>query len=100
MGIELELGVLLILQTILIKLFAPFELESPVIPRLLRWFAIDAVTVGLYYLIGHWALIAPMLPITAGTIFHIVWCRKHGIHPLKATPRKKYYELRGWKLED
>lgn len=62
MGIELELGVLLILQTILIKLFAPFELEAPVIPRLLRWFAIDAVTIGLYYFVGHWVLIAPMVP--------------------------------------
>lgn len=100
MGIELELGILLILQTILIKVFAPFEVESPVIQRLLRWFIIDAITIGLYYVIGHWALLAVLIPLTAGTIFHLVWCKKHGIHPLKATPRKKYYELRGWKLND
>lgn len=100
MGVELELGALLILQTVFIKLFAPFELESPIVPRLLQWFVIDVATVGLYYWIGHWALLAPAIPITFGTIFHLIWCKKNRIDPLRATPRKKYYELRGWELKD
>jgi hypothetical protein len=32
----------------------------------------------------------------AGVAFHIWWCRMHGIDPVHATPRKRYYELRGW----
>ena len=24
------------------------------------------------------------------------WCRKHEIDPWNATPRERYYELRGW----
>ena len=24
------------------------------------------------------------------------WGRKHSIHPVNATPRRKYYQLRGW----
>ncbi len=31
-----------------------------------------------------------------GLMFHFWWCRKHGIDPLTAEPRDKYYELRGW----
>jgi len=32
----------------------------------------------------------------AGAAFHMVWCRRNGIHPWNATPRRRYYELRGW----
>ena len=33
-------------------------------------------------------------------VFHFVWCRRHGIDPLRATPRRRYYELRGWTWVD
>ena len=51
---------------------------------------------GLFLLAGHWALLFPALGVGVGTTFHFVWCRKNGIHPWAATPRRKYYELRGW----
>lgn len=31
-----------------------------------------------------------------GLAFHFWWCRKHGIDPITAEPKEKYYELRGW----
>jgi hypothetical protein len=31
-----------------------------------------------------------------GLVVHLVWCRKNGIDPLRATPRRRYYEMRGW----
>ncbi len=31
-----------------------------------------------------------------GLAFHLWWCRKHGIDPLTAEPKERYYELRGW----
>ena len=34
--------------------------------------------------------------VAPGSIVHTVWCKKHSIHPIYATPRRKYYELRGW----
>jgi hypothetical protein len=97
---ELELITLLIIQTIFISAFARFEIETSLIRRLVKWFIIDGITIGLYFLIGHWAVIFPILGLVPGTIYHFTWCRKNGINPIKATPMKKYYMLRGWKLPE
>ena len=32
-----------------------------------------------------------------GIVFHLWWTLSHGIHPITAEPREKYYALRGWK---
>jgi hypothetical protein len=97
MGIELELGVLLVIQLLGSAFFARFEVETPAVRKIFKWLVIDAITVGLFYQIGHYALVLPIVMIGIGTTFHVVWCKKNGIDPLKATPRKKYYELRKWK---
>lgn len=42
---------------------------------------------------------ALFLPSTIDLIsatFHLVWRRCDGIDPLKATPSRRYYALRGW----
>ena len=95
---ELELITLLIIQTIFISAFSRFEIETPLIRKLVKWFIIDGITIGLYFLAGHWAVIFPILGLVPGTIYHFRWCKKNGINPIKATPMKKYYELRGWKF--
>ncbi|MBL7690719.1 MAG: hypothetical protein JNM41_03935 [Flavipsychrobacter sp.] len=100
MGIELELIVLLALQLIGSSLFAKFEIETPALRKIVKWLILDGVTVGLYYLIGHFAILFPFLILVIGTIFHFRFCKKNGIDPLKATPKKKYYQLRHWKWED
>lgn len=97
MGIELELIILLIIQAFANSFFAKFEIETPAWKKLLKWLLIDTITLGLYYIIGHYAIILPFVLIAAGTIIHFRICRKNGIDPLNATPRKKYYNLRGWK---
>lgn len=97
MGIELELITLLIIQTTFISAFSKFEVEAPLLRRLIKWFIIDAIAVTLYYFVNHWAMLFIILALVPGTIYHFTWCKKNGIHPLKATPRKKYYELRKWK---
>ena len=96
MGIELELGLLFLLQTIGHSLFARFEVETAAWRKMLKWLLLAGLTVGLYAAVGHWALLLPAVLGVAGGTFHFVWCRRHGIHPLRATPRKKYWELRGW----
>ena len=96
MGIELELGVLLGFAIIGQSTFARFEIETPTSRKIIKWFTMVALTLGLYVVIGHWALLLPILMGAAGATFHFVWCRRNGIDPIRATPARRYYELRGW----
>ena len=91
-----ELFVLLGFAIVAQSAFARFEIETPVVRKIFKWSAMSALTLGLSLVIGHWALLVPVLLGAAGTTFHIVWCRRNGIDPLRATPRRRYYELRGW----
>jgi hypothetical protein len=100
MGIELELAELLIIHLLASNFFARFEVETPAIKKIVKWLLIFGITVGLYYWLNHWALIFPIFAVIPGTIYHFHWCKKNGIDPLKATPRKKYYQLRGWTWEE
>jgi len=40
--------------------------------------------------------VVPALAAAGGLTVHFMWCRRHGIDPVHATPRRKYYALRGW----
>lgn len=100
MGIELELAVLLLLQLLASSFFARFEVETPPFRKLTKWLVIHAITIGLYYWVGHWALWFPALMLVAGTSLHFWACRKHGFDPFRATPRREYYRFRGWKWEE
>ena len=99
-GIEIELMVMLIFQTLGTSIFARFEVETPIWRKLLKWAIIIVGTLALYLLIGHLSLIFPILMAAIGTAFHFIFCHKKGIHPIRATPRKKYYELRGWEWQE
>lgn len=96
MGIELELIVLLVIQALGTSFFGKFEVETPGIKKALKWLILDAVTIGLFYVVAHYAILFPVVMVTIGTIVHFRICKKNGIDPFKATPRKKYYALRGW----
>ena len=96
MGIELELGVLYLIQTLGHSWFDRFEVETAAWRKALKWLLLAALTLGLYAWIGHWALVLPIAGAVAGLTFHFAWRRRNGIHPLDAMPRRKYWELRGW----
>ena len=100
MGIELELAALLFMLCVGMSVFVRFEVETPAWRKLLKWAIIIFGTLGLYAVAGHWSLIFPVLGMAGGGVVHVVWCRKHSIHPVHATPRRKYYELRGWTWPD
>ena len=100
MGIELELIVLLGLSVLGQSIFAPFEIETPPWRKILKWSIVVGSTLGLYALVGHWSLALPLLAGAGGTTAHFVWCGKHGIDPIRATPKRRYYELRGWTWRD
>ncbi|KUL23633.1 hypothetical protein [Actinoplanes awajinensis] len=49
---------------------------------------------------GHFETVRPWtflwifaLP-TLGAVFHVIWCRRHGINPLTAETRDRYEQLR------
>ena len=96
MGVELELLVLLVLLTLGSTIFAVFEVETPRWRKVLKWLIVIGGTLGLYYSVGHLAVLFPIIAGGVGSMVHLSWCRKHGIHPIYATPRRKYYELRQW----
>ncbi len=96
MGIELELAFLLVLQLVGTEIFAPFEVETPPWKKILKWVVLAGLTLGFYRLIGHWSILIPAVLALAGATFHLFWCKKNGIDPLTASPRRRYYELRGW----
>lgn len=93
---ELELGVLLAIAILGGAGFAVFEVETPWWRKALKWALVCAITLSLYRGVGHWAVLFPIVSGLLGVTFHVWWCRKHGIDPANATPRKRYYELRGW----
>jgi hypothetical protein len=100
MGIEVELAVLLALAVIGQATYAVFEVETPAWRKTLKWALVIGLTLALARVAGHWALALPIAGGIAGVVGHTVWCRRHGIDPIHGTPRRRYYELRGWKWRD
>jgi len=96
MGIELELAVLLVIRTLGNFIFGRFEFEAPLREKLIKWIIVDGGTVALYYVIGHWALAFRLGLFIAATTAHFIACRREGFDPVYATPRKKYYDFKGW----
>ena len=96
MGVELELSVLLAFAIVGQSSFARFEIETPATRKIVKWSTMVLVTVALSRWVGHWALLFPLGMGVLGSTFHVLWCRRNGINPLTAAPRRRYYELRGW----
>jgi hypothetical protein len=96
LGVELELAVLLGVVILGSAGLAVFEVETPWWRKLLKWGLVVSLTLGLYAALGHWSLLFPLIAGIAGVGYHLWWCGKHGIDPVRATPRHRYYELRGW----
>lgn len=96
MTVTLELATLLALAILGPAFFAPFEVETPGWRKALKWTVVCGLTLLLRRWVGHWALLLPAFAAVIGLTFHFSWCRKHGIDPVRATPRRRYYALRGW----
>ncbi len=97
---EIELGFLLALVILGTGIFARFEGETAWWRKVLKWTVLSGGTLLLARSIGHLALLLPAGLGLLGVSFHFWWCRRNGIHPTKALPRRRYYELRGWQWPD
>lgn len=100
LGVELELAVLLAIAISGQSVFAAFEVETPWWRKLLKWTVVSTLTLVLFLAVGHWAILFPLTVAAAGLTFHVWWCRRHGIDPVRARPRRRYYALRGWSWPD
>lgn len=77
--------------------FGKFQTEAPWWQLFLKWMAILGIAYLLYANFGEIiTFIVFGILVAMSLVIHVWWCVKNGIHPLKATPRKKYYALRGW----
>src|SRR2546423_392642 len=80
-------------------LFGQFEEKTPKWRRVLKFLLITGAVTAISAGAGRvWsaALVGALLAVAA--VIHGWWLPKHGINPLTAEPRDKYYALRGWKL--
>jgi hypothetical protein len=90
------LAILLGIQITGPAFFNRFATEVSPWATLAKWGTMHALTIALYFVAGAWCLLVPGIMLALGVSLHIHVCRRYGIHPLRATPRRAYYELRGW----
>jgi hypothetical protein len=69
--------------------------SAPWWARVARWLVYLAITGLLGATAGRpwtfvWIISLPVL----GAVFHVAWCRRHGINPLTAEPRDRCERLR------
>jgi hypothetical protein len=95
---SLEWVVSAVLAVAGITVFGHFEERTPKWRRLSKWAFYFGVTALLSRGPGRpWTFVWILGLPGVGLAFHLWWCRKHGIDPLTAEPRERYYELRGWR---
>lgn len=78
-------------------IFGVFEVHTPVKRKLSKIVFLLGGTALISATLGQpWSLVWILGLFTLGVGFHLWWTLSHGIHPLTAEPRTKYYALRGW----
>jgi hypothetical protein len=78
-------------------LFGHFEEGAPKWRRFSRWVAYLGVVALISKTAGRpWTFVYIFGLPAVGAVFHVSWCLRHGINPITAEPKGKYYRLRGW----
>lgn len=96
-GTEPEWFASAVLAAVGSTVFGRFEEKTPLRRRLSKWAFYFSVTAALSHGSGRpWTFIWVLGYPAIGMAFHMWWCGKHGIDPLTAEPKERYYELRGW----
>lgn len=96
-----EFLALFIFHTLGVSVFGKFEGETAWWKKALKWIVLLAIIYALYTFFGHGITLTTILILAiVGVVFHFWWCKRNQIHPLNATPRRKYYELRKWEWHE
>ncbi len=79
-------------------LFGHFEIGTPKWRRVSKLFVLWLISVAISYYAGRiWFFMFLGVMLVAAAVVHFWYLPKHGIHPLTAEPKERYYRLRGWK---
>lgn len=93
----LDLGIAAALYLVGILIFGHFERYTNPARRVLKVITFVGLTALISATVGRpWSLVWVFGMMGIGLTFHFWWTLTHGIHPLTAEPKAKYYELRGW----
>ncbi len=94
---DLEWLLSAVLAATLVTIFGHFEEKTPWRRRLSKRAFYFGGTALLSRGPGRpWTFVWVLGLPGVGLAFHLWWCRRHGIDPLTAEPKERYYELRGW----
>jgi hypothetical protein len=76
-----------------------FEPFMPWWRRVLKTLLLLAITAAVSRYFGRIGVaIGFALALLPVLYIHAIWLPRHGVNGCTAEPRKRYYELRGWKL--
>lgn len=79
--------------------FKRFEERTSPARGVLKFGMLLLTTALITYFAGSlWGLLWAVGTFTLGLAFHFWWTLSHGIHPITAEPRARYYALRGWEM--
>jgi bacteriorhodopsin len=81
--------------------FGHFEEKTPRWRKLLKAVLTIAVFSLISYFFGSfWFWIALIIALIPPLVIHVWWLPKQGINGWTGEPKDKYYELRGWKIDE
>ena len=81
--------------------FRHFEPGMPLWRRLLKIFALLAITAIISHYFGRTGVLVALGIAALPVIYiHAIWLPRHGVNGWTGEPREKYYALRGWPPPD
>ncbi len=81
--------------------FGHFEEGLPKWRRVAKMVFVTAFAIAITALTGRTGFYVALGCMAGLFVFvHFWWLPKHGIHPLTAEPKERYYQFRGWKLPE
>ena len=93
----IDLAIFAVLYLLGFLVFGHFERYTGLPRRLGKIVVFVGITALIIATVGRpWSLIWVFGSMGLGITFHFWWTIKHGIHPVTAEPKAKYYALRGW----
>jgi hypothetical protein len=93
----IDLAIFIVLYLLGFLVFGHFERYAGLPRRIGKIVVLVGITALISATAGRpWSLIWDFGIMGVGLTFHFWWALAHGIHPITAEPKAKYYALRGW----
>ncbi len=94
----LEVSVVSVITAVGNILMGHFEAGKPKWRRVLKFFLMVAIVVGLSTILGRGWAFGFLCALSLAVLYiHAVWLPSKGINGWTGEPKEKYYKLMGWK---